>query len=246
MKVGIVADIHANLAAFQTVITYLKNENVEEFYCLGDIVGYNSSPKECLDLVRQHKMIAIRGNHERYVIGEIHESVKPETMFAIEYTRERLKKEDWEYLEALPNKRQIEKHHFMIVHGSPRDKDEYIINKMEVIVGSIKKLQTDYPEYTLCFFGHTHHGNILAQGQLITDVKETKTFKLDKKKATLVNPGSVGQPRDQCTKASCGIFDTDTWTMNIIRLDYNIQDTLDRNRAAKFPEALTTRLQQGK
>ena len=61
-----------------------------------------------------------------------------------------------------------------------------------------------------------------------------------------MNPGSVGQPRDQCTKASCGIFDTDTWTMNIIRLDYNIQDTLDRNRAAKFPEALTTRLQQGK
>lgn len=245
MKVGIVADIHSNLAAFETVIDYLKNEGVEQFYCLGDIVGYNSSPKECLDLVQQHQMVAIRGNHERYVIGEIHESVKPETMFAIEYTRERLKKEDWEYLEALPNKRQIAEHQFMLVHGSPRNKDEYI-NKMEIIIGSIRKLQADYPEWPLCFFGHTHHGNVLAQGLLVTDVKESKTFKLDRAKHTLVNPGSVGQPRDECIKTSCGLFDTETWTMHIERLDYDVQDTIDRNYAAKFPESLSKRLQRGK
>ncbi len=244
MRFGIISDIHANLPALEVALAEIDRLGVDEIVCLGDVIGYYAEPRECLDILMNRGIPTIRGNHERMVIGEINPDTKEGAVHVIEYTREQLSNEHHVYLESeMPNKR---KHgnHFLMVHGSPRNKDEYLI-EMGTFIDNLRILQTDYPDYPICFHGHTHKPSVIAPGHFVQKVHEDKVVPIQEGKPYLINPGSVGQPRDGCPLAAFAIYDQAESSVYFYRRPYDIPRTQAKARAAKFPARLLERLEKG-
>ena len=244
MKFGIVGDIHANLEALKVVIAQLKKEEVDSIFCLGDIVGYNANPKECIELLWENKVNCISGNHDRFTSGEIDAVIRPETRYVIEYTKKTLSKEQMDFISCLPEERYFEDI-FLFVHGSPRHKDEYI-NSLQTARTNLHFLKQERPFVFLCFYGHTHLPYLISSNSVETDIHQSKMFQLDRHLSYLVNVGSVGQPRDQCPLASCAVYDTEAYTISYHRLEYNIPETQKKIRDAGFDNKLAERLARGK
>lgn len=222
MRFGIISDIHANLEALQTALGVLEKEGVEQIICLGDVVGYGASPKECLDIMCKNNIPTIRGNHERYVLGEFNEAVKDDTMKVIEWTRDAVGADLLKFMESMPNK-MLHESGFLITHGSPRNKDEYLI-KLNSFIASLKFMEEKHPAIKICFHGHTHVPSVWARGHIVQNISEDKTVELDPEKTYLINPGSVGQPRDKCPLASFGILDSDAYTFQFFRREYDVEE----------------------
>lgn len=243
MRFGIISDIHSNLEALTIALEVLESENVEQIICLGDVIGYNANPKECLRIIIDRKIPTIRGNHERYVVGEFPHSVKEETVKVSEWTRSQLDEECIEFLEKMPNKMMHEAG-FLITHGSPRNKDEYLL-KLNSFIANLKLLQEKYPEVKVCFHGHTHVPSAWARGHIVQNIHEDQKVALDPEKTYLINPGSVGQPRDRCPLSSFGIFDDEEYTFTFFRREYDIVGAQEKvydllEFAPRFAERLAT------
>lgn len=243
MRFGIISDIHANWQAFQSALARLEKEKVDEIVCLGDVVGYGGDPKKCVDEIRARKIITIRGNHERYVIGEVDESLKAETAKSIEWTRGQLKNEDYELIESWQNKLR-HPGNFLMCHGSPRHKDEYVLT-IDAVVGSLRTLQTEYPELKVALHGHTHMTSLFAPGQVVKPIHKTQEIPLDFSKVYLLNPGSVGQPRDRCPLSSYMILDMEKPSATYFREEYDIAGAQARIRENGMAEKFATRLADG-
>ena len=127
MRYGIIADIHANLEALEKCLAFLESEKVDEILCLGDVIGYNADPSECLKLVRAKCKAVISGNHERMVLGASLYGVRKETLEATEWTKNQLSPDELKYIEGLADETKVGEK-ILLVHGSPRDKDEYILS----------------------------------------------------------------------------------------------------------------------
>ena len=243
MRFGIISDIHSNLQALEAVLSRLDREGVDEIVCLGDVVGYGADPRACLEKIVERHIVTIRGNHERYVIGEVEDGLKPDTGQAIEYTKGQLRNEHYVEIEAWKN-RLLHRDSFLMTHGSPRHKDEYILT-IDAVVGSLRALQQEFPDVKIALHGHTHLTSLFAPGQVVKPIHETKEFPLDFTRVYLLNPGSVGQPRDRCPLASFMILDMDAKKVTYFREAYDVTGAQQRIRDAGLSERFAVRLADG-
>lgn len=244
VRFGIIADIHANLEALTVALDTLEKEKADQIICLGDIIGYGADPVHTLSVIKDRQIPTIRGNHERYIVGETHETLKDDTLRVTEWTRGQLAKEHYEFIEQMPNKMQHETG-FLITHGSPRNKDEYLL-KLGSFVDNLKLMEEKYPETKICFHGHTHLPSVMARGHMVQTIHEDTKVSLDKEKIYLINPGSVGQPRDHCPLSSCGIYDNSDHAFYFYRRPYDMETTMEKIYDLELAPRFAERLLAGK
>jgi len=243
-KVGIISDLHANFEAMKVVFEWFAKESITHVVCLGDIIGYNANPAEVTYLASKRTNFSLKGNHERYVLGGEAKGVKDEKLEVIRWTQEQLSKQYIDWLSKLPDW-QLYENALLLVHGSPRDPDEYLLNN-DAISKSFKHLKETYPGIPLCFFGHSHFPMIIGNNKVESNFHETKTVQLVRDKTYMINPGSVGQPRDRCAKTSFGVMNMRKWEFTVVRLDYDHEATAQKIKDAGLDPSLALRLARGR
>jgi len=243
-RYGIIADIHSNLSALRAVLDALSHEDVATILCMGDIVGYGPSPSEAIEALAKLPLKCIRGNHDRYALGEDSDQIRMATAEAVEYTRRCLSESDKAFLEGLKDT-MLYQDRFLLVHGSPRDRDEYILSE-EGAVANYRHLRSEYTGIYLCFFGHSHLPTAVGDGKIVHDIPPGYTLTLKSMTAYLVNPGSVGQPRDGNPDAAYAVLDTAEKTVVFKRAPYDVEDTHRRVLEAGLQRHLADRLRVGK
>lgn len=241
MRVLVISDIHANKTALEAVLA--KAGNVDAAWCLGDLVGYGPDPNECVNRVRQlPNLVCIIGNHDAAALQQIDEDTfNPEARTAIIWTRRALSESTLSFLNALPETASI--FNVTLSHGSPRHPVwEYLLDTRTASL-SFEYFTTNY-----CLVGHTHLPVMytLAPGSdyaSLTIPEPGKTVDLSPR--AILNPGSVGQPRDRDPRASFAIFDTDDQTWTVHRVSYDISAVQQRMTAAGLPARHIQRLSSG-
>jgi diadenosine tetraphosphatase ApaH/serine/threonine PP2A family protein phosphatase len=243
-RVAVISDLHSNFEAMKVVLNWCHEHGIDHIICLGDIIGYNANPLEVTYLTHTRCAFSLKGNHERYVLGHEAKGVKEEKLEVIHWTRKQLNAQYLEWLESLPDYHLYEGT-FLLVHGSPRDPDEYIF-KNEAVKGSLRHMEEYYSGIRLCFFGHSHLPMLIGRDKIEARFPETRTVSLEKDRTYLINPGSVGQPRDGTPKTAFGVMDLKRWRFTWVRLDYDHETTASRIRDAGLDATLATRLGRGK
>lgn len=242
---AVISDIHGNLEALEAVLENIP-DGVEEIYCLGDVIGYGASPNECCESVRSYEMPVISGNHDLAVTDLSTDLAwfNPVAAAAIEWTREQLTPDNAEFLRTRP--RMLQSEETLFVHGSVRDPDEYILNGA-VARENLAVLTADYPDVRVCFFGHTHVKTVVPSPDGPSS-GSYDTLDLSSGGPYLVNPGSVGQPRDGDTFASYVLAeDARDGTRIAYRfVEYDVEKAQDKIRAAGLPGMLADRLALGR
>jgi predicted phosphodiesterase len=240
MKYAIIADIHANWEALQVVLQDCQEQNVTHYACLGDVVGYNANPKECLDLVRSMGMPCVKGNHDEYCSSETDlEGFNPHAAEAINWTRNQLTEEDRKWLRELRYIRLVA--NFTIVHATLDGPQRwgYVFDKLAAAASFT------YQNTSVCFFGHTHVPVAFVRDAVVRGGTYSK-FKVEPGKKYFVNVGSVGQSRDGVPKATYVIYDLDESSIELRRLDYDMATTQRKILEAGLPPRLAERLALGK
>jgi len=243
LRYGIISDIHSNLSALEAVLTLARRGEVEEYVCLGDIVGYGASPNECCEIVRDLPVTVICGNHDVAAIQPGREIwFTPAARACILWTREVLTDENRDFLAALSPRANVAG--AAMCHGSLPDPDFYTTTPEEALL-SLRMM-----EGPLAFFGHTHFAEWFCHGgEILVPEEATRpqggVCTLEVGYQYLLNPGAVGQPRDGNHQASFAIWDTEARTVEILRLDYNIAEAQRRIYAAGLPENMALRLTLG-
>jgi predicted phosphodiesterase len=242
---AVISDIHGNLEALEAVLEDVP-DGVEEIYCLGDVIGYGASPNECCESVRSHEMPVISGNHDLAVTDLSTDLAwfNPVAAAAIQWTRDQLTPDNAEFLRTRP--RMLQSEETLFVHGSVRDPDEYILNGA-VARENLAVLTADYPNVQVCFFGHTHVKTVVPSPDGPSSGSHD-TLDLSSGGPYLVNPGSVGQPRDGDTFASYVLAEnTQDETRIAYRfVEYDVEKAQDKIRAAGLPGMLADRLALGR
>jgi len=219
MRSVILSDIHGNLVALRAVLDTVEGLNVQRVLCLGDIVGYNPWPNECVQIIRERSIACVMGNHDRVAAGlEAPVNFNNSAREAILWTRRVLTQENRNYLAKIPDRRAVGSS-VILVHGAPRDPDEYILSSgiiRENIVFMEERLDA-----SLGFFGHTHVSGIFDGRNDRTPIYDGKYF-LKKEHVCLINPGSIGQPRDRNPGASFLIYDDDELSVQYYRIKYDV------------------------
>lgn len=241
MRILIISDIHANFTALEAVLS--EAGDYDATWCLGDLVGYGPDPNECVERVRQLTGLqCIIGNHDAAALGQIHiDSFNPEARKAIRWTQERLSESSKSFLNSLPEKLELD--HVTLSHGSPRHPVwEYLLDTRTAT------LNFEYFDTPLCFVGHTHLPVIYSlydETHLAhLSIPEPNQI-LELPKRAIVNPGSVGQPRDRDPRAAFAIFDSDEKTWDYKRIEYDVNDVQDRMDSAGLPARHIHRLAAG-
>lgn len=240
MKFAIIADIHANLEALEAVLADARAQKVTHYVCLGDVVGYNANPKECLDIIRGMGMPCVKGNHDEYCStnGPL-EGFNPAAAQAVEWTRHQLTEEDRQWLRDLKYMRLVTS--FSIVHATldAPQRWGYVFDKLAAAAS------LTYQNTSVCFFGHTHVPVAFVRDSVVRGGSYSK-FKVEPGKKYFVNVGSVGQSRDGVPKATYVIYDLDSQTIELRRLDYDIAKAKAKILAAGLPKRLAERLDLGR
>jgi len=240
MRVGIISDVHSNLPALGAVLRDMGR--VEELWCLGDIVGYGPYPNQVVELLRQAECHAIPGNHDLGCLGRVPlDDFRDEAQFACQWTREVLTEENRGYLEGLPLT--ITRGDFTLVHGTPQEPVwEYMAYP------ATAKLAFHYFASRYCLVGHTHVPLVfLEQGQAGAESiipTAAAPVPLTQTRA-IVNPGSVGQPRDGNPAASYAIYDDAAGHLEFRRAPYDVAQIQGEMAAQRFPARLIKRLAYG-
>ena len=242
MRILIISDIHANFTAFETVLKDAKDE-WDFVWCLGDVVGYGPDPNECVEKLKTMPHLCLAGNHDWAALGRLDvRTFNPDARRAVEWTQETLKPENIKFLEALPVTFVIGD--YTLVHASPREPVwEYILEPL------IAALNFPHFETPYCFVGHTHQPIIYTMVDENGDTHSSspqyrQPHNLNGKRQ-IINPGSIGQPRDQNPDAAYGILDMTTGVFEHRRIPYDIKSVQARMRENKMPDRLITRLEHG-
>jgi diadenosine tetraphosphatase ApaH/serine/threonine PP2A family protein phosphatase len=251
LRILVLSDIHANLEALEACLTAAPP--YDQVANLGDVVGYGASPNEVIERSRSLGNIFVRGNHDKAATGLIDlEDFNPMAASSALWTRDQLTPEHHEWLYALPQgPLPLEGYpEADLVHGSPGDEDVYIVSIGDALV-PLLALPTP-----LTFFGHTHlQGGFFANGNSADGfrpeyrtVGQAESLSLHLKQDTryMINPGSVGQPRDGDWRAAFALFDTEAQVIHFHRVPYNLKAAQDRILSAKLPPRLATRLAAGR
>ncbi|MBV9465311.1 MAG: metallophosphoesterase family protein [Solirubrobacterales bacterium] len=242
MLVAIVSDIHGNRHAFEAVLDAIERSECQEMWCLGDLVGYGAEPDACVELARRHAAICLAGNHDLGVIGTLPvEQFSRGAALAARWTREQISAETREYLERLEPSNLDES--VGLYHASPRDPVwEYVLSPLQA------DLCLDVQRQRICLIGHSHVALSFSRppGAPSTGQTRNPDEQLDLSTGEwLVNPGSVGQPRDGDPRAAWLELDTDGWSATYRRIEYDIAGAAAAIRTARLPDSLAERLSYG-
>ncbi|MBI4675488.1 MAG: metallophosphoesterase family protein [Chloroflexi bacterium] len=242
MRILLLSDIHANLVALETVLRVAPAHDA--IWCLGDVVGYGPHPNECVARLRSLDALTLTGNHDQAAIGSVSLShFRENARLALEWTQQVLTPASCAWLAERTPQQTLAAFDLTLVHGSPRDPIwEYIENAPRALENFA------FFDTAFCFFGHTHHPiayQLRVQDRVLAPrlLADRKPYALAPK--LLLNPGSVGQPRDGDSRAAFGIYDTDTRVFEPRRVEYDISATQRAMTNLNLPAALIARLAQG-
>jgi predicted phosphodiesterase len=242
MRILVMSDIHGNYTALEAV---LKDAGeVDETWCLGDLVGYGPDPNAVVEEVLEIKnLTCLMGNHDFAVIGRMSlETFNGDAKRSLQYHEKVLSASNREFIKTLPSKTKVRGEATM-AHGSPRDPLwEYILN------GMTASLNFDHFDTPWCFVGHTHIQSVFSlnpENERVTVSQTQPDVTLSLQPKQIVNPGSVGQPRDRDPRAAYAIYDTEARTWTPKRVMYNIAEVQARIRAAGLPEKHAVRIGEG-
>ncbi len=219
MKVGVISDIHGNKVALDAVLADMPP--VERVLCAGDIVGYNPWHADCVEAVRNGSIPTVMGNHDRATAGDDSFAFNSMAGAGVEHAREQLSERELAWLGALPDSRRVCGERIRLVHGHPDDPDRYTYPESfsPDLLG----------EEDVLVMGHTH-----VQGHRIFS------------EGIVLNPGSVGQPRDGDPRAAYSVVDLDELTVSEHRVAYDINRVQNAIREAGLPDRIARRLQEGR
>jgi predicted phosphodiesterase len=247
MRLLVLTDIHANLSALEASLNAAEG-SWQRLICLGDIVGYGPDPNEVTSRIRELGAITIRGNHDKAVAELMPtDDFNPVAKAAVNWTRSQLSNENLGWLAGLPQG-PLEAEGVVLVHGAFQDEDEYVFTPAQALEGLLDSTSQ------VTFFGHTHHQGGFAYHDPELEVlslhprsNESRcALRLEDAKRYLLNPGSIGQPRDTDPRAGFAIADLENHTVEFWRVPYDIAGVQKRMREAKLPEPLVLRLQVGR
>ncbi len=243
MRYAVISDIHSNLEALIAVLERIDALDVNRIVCLGDIVGYNANPNECVEIIRERKIVSALGNHDA-AVALLHDTrdFNQLAASAIDWTRLSLTDANREFLKTLPQRLVIDKR-FMGVHGWVNDYFRYITGAQDA-KDNFALLEED-GNLKLCFFGHTHVPISYIENEGTVFINMDSALTQPRGAAMLVNPGSVGQPRDADPRASFVIYDSGAQSISFYRVDYDIQTTARKIIEVGLPERLAERLRLG-
>lgn len=239
MKHAIISDIHSNLEALESVFQEIDKLSVDRTICLGDIVGYGANPNECVEMIRERKIESIMGNHDVVACGKKEPfDFNPVAKEAALWTRAALTTENREFLRNLPEMREIDD--FLIVHGAISDSDLYIFSVYDAF--SEFKLMK---RWNICFFGHTHVRMyyVFLGGDVCCP--SDYEFKIKPEAKYLINPGSVGQPRDRDPRSSFLTYDSEESVVRFIRQEYDMESAKKKIIKSGLDRRLADRLSLG-
>lgn len=241
MRILVLSDIHGNFPALQAVLE--QAGPVDQTWCLGDVVGYGPNPNECIQALRgRENLTCLLGNHDAAVLGAIPlHTFNQDARLTVQWTRAVLTPENKSWLETLPEVKVKGK--YTLVHGSPRNPVwEYLLDPNAAAVNF------DHFDTSYCFVGHTHlpiHFNFVAADKPARWSIPLPEQAVKLKPRAILNPGSVGQPRDHDPRASYAILDTTKLLWVAQRASYDIETVQERILAASLPERHAIRLTEG-
>jgi len=245
MRYLIFTDIHGNLEAFLVFLKFGQKQNIDRYLFLGDLVGYGASPNEIIQKIRVLKPLStIRGNHDKAVcqINTV-QTFNPIAVSAIHWTRQNILKKSLIYLERLKKGPIVINDEISICHGAPFDEDHYIFGEFDAAEAFL------HVKTPICFFGHTHFPFVYTEKDHFVEgtflIGNSNEIKIEKGTRYLINPGSVGQPRDRNPRVACAIYDSKTKKIKFFRLEYNIEEAQRKIIEANLPPALAERLGVG-
>jgi diadenosine tetraphosphatase ApaH/serine/threonine PP2A family protein phosphatase len=242
MQVAIVSDIHGNRHAFEAVLEDVAGSPASEVWCLGDVVGYGADPNDCCTLAREHSAICLAGNHDLAVTGELSlEEFSRGAALAARWTQEVIAPEHLEWLRSLSPTGQAGE--VGLYHASPRDPVwEYVLSAL------LAELCLDTTQDRVNLVGHSHVALsfVRPDGEAATGEPRRGGEEQDIAAGEwLLNPGSVGQPRDGDPRAAWLLLDTAGWTASWRRTDYDVAGAMAAIRDARLPDSLAERLEYG-
>ena len=242
MKVAVISDIHANRQALEATLEAVADSDASELWCLGDLVGYGADPDACVELTREHAAVCLAGNHDLAVTGGIAmDEFSRGAMLAAQWTRDVIAPENLAFLEGLEP--QAREGAVGLYHASPRDPIwEYVLSTL------LADLCLDVQQHRICLIGHSHVALSFERhdGELATGEPRQDGTVLDLGEGEwLLNPGSVGQPRDGDPRAAWLELDLDSLQATFHRVPYDVDGAAAAIRAARLPDSLAERLEYG-
>ena len=240
MKFAIFGDVHSNLEALNAVLEDARSHDNTHFVCIGDIVGYNANPSECLDVIQKLDCPVVKGNHDEEASLDTElVGLNPLAQKSMQWTRDNLDLNQKQYLKELKLARHVGD--FTIVHAtldSPASWG-YVTSKFDALES------LGYQYTPVCFFGHTHVPAFYVK-DLRMEVHQGKSIEIETGKKYQINVGSVGQPRDGDFRSSYCIYDVDERLIINRRVGYDIKTAQEKILKAGLPEQLAHRLAEGK
>jgi predicted phosphodiesterase len=240
MRFAIFSDIHANLEAFEAVMADARARKCTDFVCLGDVVGYNANPRECVAQVREMDCPIVKGNHdEQASLIESSRDFNEMAEQAIQWTRDNLTEDDKEWLRDLRLQRQVRD--FTIVHATLDTPEQwgYVFNNLDAAASFT------YQHTTVCFFGHTHVPMAFIRDDGVHRVR-MEQLRIEPSKKYFINVGSVGQPRDADWRAAYCVYDIENNSVEQRRLKYDVATAQKKIINAGQPHLLADRLAIGR
>lgn len=245
MRALVVSDLHSNAEALRAVMNRVRRKKFDEVVCLGDFVGYGAQPNQVLDAMRtiRARKLYIRGNHDRVAAGlDDAENFNTAAKAAALWTRDHLSAPNRRFLEKLPLG-PMTRDEVLLCHGAPHDEDEYVFHE-----GHARTIFEETPA-PFILYGHTHLPVIFSMDRRGfvhgAAVRGDVILRLDRDHRYLINPGSVGQPRDRNPAASFAIFDSRRFTVQFFRVPYDVEKTQASILKAGLPSILAHRLAHG-
>lgn len=248
MRMAVIADVHANLPALEAVLVAIRAESVDAIVCLGDLVGYNSEPAACVEILRDTSDFVVMGNHDLDVVRLVsHPGTNSTASLVQSWTRTQLDASALGYLGSLPNI-VVEPGEFVAVHGcylNDTHVNGYVTSTMlEENLEAIARRE-DWPALAMC--GHTHAplcGWLERSGCIEVRMHEPVVWPASAH-AVLINPGSVGQPRDRDARAAFALVDTAARRAEVRRIAYDVERAATAIEASGLPPQLASRLREG-
>ena len=241
MRFAILSDIHANLEALEAVMADARERRCTHFVCLGDVVGYNANPRECIERVRELDCPVVKGNHdEEATLSASSERFNELAERAIQWTRDNLTDQDKEWLRILALQKQV--HGFTIVHATLDTPGQwsYVFNTLDAAASFT------YQRTAVCFFGHTHVPIVFIRGQSGVRQERKEHIRIEAGRKYFINVGSVGQPRDGNWRAAYCIYDIQSNLVELLRVKYDLATAQKKIAKAGLPQPLAERLAIGR
>lgn len=240
MRIALFGDIHANLEALEAVLADAREQHCSDYVCLGDVVGYNANPAECLEIVREMNCPVVKGNHDEDASGDHSlETMNPTAATALMWTREQLNQEQREWLRKIRMVRQVAD--FTVVHSTLDQPTNwnYVTNRFDAMSNF------SYQFTQVCFHGHTHVPRVYIKDSKVHEVA-AESVVIEPGSKYFINAGSVGQPRDGDWRSCYAIYDIESRLIVFRRIEYDLAKTQKKILDAGLPPMLAERLADGR